>query len=68
MEMDVKTIRRLILVAVLLVALLLVWSYLSTRGVQDPSNNASLAAQFAAQNPQLASADDGSSSDGDAAS
>jgi len=57
MDMDVKTIRRVILVAVLLVALLLVWSYLSTRGVQDPSNNASLSAQFDALNPQLATAD-----------
>lgn len=57
--MDIRLIRRALLVACVLVAVLLIYAYLTTRGVQDASNNASLSAQFDALNPGLASADDG---------
>lgn len=57
--MDIKLIRRGLLVACALVAVLLIYAYLSSRGVQDPSNNESLSQQFDALNPGIASADDG---------
>lgn len=58
---EVVLIRRGLLVAVALVAVLLIYTYVSAGGVQDASNNATLLAQFNALNPGLA--DDSSDSD-----
>lgn len=60
MTLDVVTIRRGLIVAVVLVAVLLLYTYFTTRGgVLDPSNDPSLSAEFDQLNPDISGTNGG---------
>lgn len=65
---DIKNIRRALLIAVVIVALLLIYAYFSTpAGVLDPSNSQALSDQFDQLNPNIPTVSSASndSTDGD---